>query len=132
MQVEATLHMPRDASFVGGIRDSLGSLLLAIDAPSDAIDDLKLAMDEACGNVIKHAEGTREYRIVIDATPGSCEVAVIDAGPGLPEGARPPAPGLAEHGRGLDIIDAVSDEYRVESDEANDTTTVTIVRRWDG
>jgi serine/threonine-protein kinase RsbW len=135
-EVELHLILPRDARYVSLLRDVARSLLRGLDVPEESVDDVGLALSEACSNVIRHAEGTNEYGVVLTVASASCEVEVCDLGPGF-DGATLGAPGpgtpdqtaTAEDGRGLALLRALTDELQFVRD--HDTTRVRLVKRWD-
>jgi serine/threonine-protein kinase RsbW len=137
-QIELQLSLPRDARYVSLLRRISESLLRGLEVPAETVDDVSVALSEACGNVIRHAEGTDEYGIRLTVGSTICEVEVCDLGPGfdrkmLEEAERVPsidAVDGAEDGRGLPLLRALVDDLQfVREDE---TTTVRLIKRWDG
>ena len=125
-----TLTLPRDSRFLGPLRTSLGALLKPLAVPDGAVEDLQLALTEACANAIVHAEGTRHCRVSVLVDAGRCTVRVADHGPGFSLSAvqaDEPEP-LSESGRGLHVVEAVADELSVESGE--DGVVVRFVKSW--
>jgi len=90
-------------------------------APRDVISDLKLAVTEACTNVVKHAYGADEVgEIVVRYTvePGSIIVAVEDTGGGFELAGHlrgETSRNGGQHGMGLMIIRVLSDELDISS-----------------
>lgn len=137
-QIELQLSLPRDARYVSLLRRVSESLLRGLEVPAETVDDVSVALSEACGNVIRHAEGTNEYGIRLSVGSTTCEIEVCDLGPGfdrkmLGEAERVPsidAADGAEDGRGLPLLRALMDDLQfVREDE---TTTVRLIKRWDG
>lgn len=137
-RIELQLSLPRDARYVSLLRRVSESLLRSLEIPADTVDDVSVALSEACGNVIRHAEGTDEYGIRLSVGSTICEIEVCDLGPGfdrkmLGEAERVPsidAEDGAEDGRGLPLLRALMDDLQfVREDE---TTTVRLIKRWDG
>jgi serine/threonine-protein kinase RsbW len=125
-----TLTLPRDSRFLGPLRTSLGALLEPLAVPEGAVEDLQLALTEACSNAFVHAEGTRHCRVSVLIDSGRCTVRVIDHGPGFSLSevqAREPDL-LSETGRGLHVVEAVSDELSVEPRENG--VVVRFVKSW--
>lgn len=134
-QIELQLTLPRDSRYVSLLRDVSESLLHGLDVPQESIDDVALALSEACGNVIRHATGSSEYGVQLCVADTHCTVEVCDLGPGFDPAdiADMPAelddvPG-AEDGRGFPLIDALMDELQFVRED--DTTTVRLIKRWD-
>jgi serine/threonine-protein kinase RsbW len=81
--------------------------------------DLSVALSEACANAVEHGKGasTENYRVTAFIDGDRCRIEVADHGPGF-DGkpgaavAPPPlcpVPALAEHGRGIRLIEALAD-----------------------
>lgn len=132
-QIELQLNLPRDARYVGLLRRVTDSLLHGLDVPRDSIDDVTLALSEACSNVVQHARDTDQYGVQLIVAPRACEIEVCDLGPGPDrttlEGSAAYPPPEVEYGRGLPLIRALVDELQFDRDHG--TTTVRLVKRWD-
>jgi serine/threonine-protein kinase RsbW len=132
-QIELQLTLPRDARFVAILRRVATSLLEGLDVPEESVDDVTVALSEACGNVIQHARGTEEYGVRLAVEADQCSIEVRDLGPGFDTStlAEEPAPleEVAEDGRGIPLLQALMDDLEFVRDE--DTTTVRLVKRWD-
>jgi serine/threonine-protein kinase RsbW len=133
-QIELQLTLPRDARYVGVLRRVSQSLLRGLDVPDESINDVAVALSEACGNVIRHAAGTSEYGVKLSVEAHQCSVEVRDLGPGFdPEALTDEAPldevAAAEDGRGLPLLQALMDDFEFVRDD--DTTTVRLIKRWD-
>ncbi len=134
-QIELQLSLPRDARYVGILRRVAESLLRGLDVPEQSIDDVTVALSEACGNVIRHAVGTHEYGVRLSVDDDHCSIEVCDLGEGFDpaELATPPEGlddrGRAEEGRGLPLLEALMDD--LEFVREDDTTTVRLIKRWE-
>lgn len=53
---DVTLKVPASAAYVSLIRTAAASLAARLDIPVDRIDDLRLAVDEACSLLLVHGE----------------------------------------------------------------------------
>jgi quercetin dioxygenase-like cupin family protein/anti-sigma regulatory factor (Ser/Thr protein kinase) len=131
VEITMVLHLPRDAVSVPVSRRVLDGCLQTLGVTPDTRADIALALSEACANVILHAGTGQEYQVQVSARNGCCVIEVINAGSwnGAParDGSRPavtgqPVPATAEHGRGLTIIDAVTDNLQLTGSERNGTT----------
>jgi serine/threonine-protein kinase RsbW len=103
---------------VGIARDACTALLERLDVQTECIEMLKLAVAEACANVVEHAcDPTDLYEVRIDVVGGWCHVGVIDHGRGFDTRAltyeMPSAP--SARGRGLAIMRRVVDDVVVSS-----------------
>jgi serine/threonine-protein kinase RsbW len=113
--------MPAAPANVAVIRQVLAGLAddLAIDAAQCA--DMKIAVTEACTNVVVHAypggQGPLETTMTVLA--GSLVVSVRDRGtdfkPTLGLATKPETPGDAALGFGLSLIAALSDEFAIRA-----------------
>jgi serine/threonine-protein kinase RsbW len=96
-------------------RRVLDAALASLGVTEDCRADVRLALSEACTNVIRHAGPCQSYQVQVGFDERECTIEVTDDGPGLSAdaAARPMAPVLAESGRGLRIIALVMDEVEV-------------------
>lgn len=136
--IELRLSLPRDARYVSVLRKVTDSLLGSFDVPDETVHDVKVALSEACGNVIRHADNSAEYSVKLRVGGEVCEIEVCDLGPGFDRGVfeESGTPGsldaiaAAEDGRGLPLLRALMDDLQFE--RADNTTTVRLIKRWDG
>jgi serine/threonine-protein kinase RsbW len=134
-QLELQLTLPRDARYVGILRRMADSLLRGLDVPGASVDDVAVALSEACGNVIRHAEGTDEYGLRLSVEAHQCSIEVCDLGPGFDadamaeDAAALDEVAAAEDGRGLQLLQALMDD--LEFVRGEDTTTVRLIKRWE-
>ena len=135
MEIRMVLYLPRDAASVPVSRQVLDGCLQTLGVTPDTRTDIALALSEACANVIQHADPTDEYEVQATAGNGRCVIEVVntarrdaaasadasaDGQPFTPP-PGPPSP-TAEHGRGLQIIDAVADNVRLTRNTSDGTT----------
>ena len=118
------LFMPRDATSVPITRQVLDSCLETLGVTDDTRTDIALALSEACANVVLHAEMEQEYEVMARAAEGRCVIEVANGGDGTVPAVPPsdPVPLTAEAGRGLRIIDAVTDNLRLTGNGRAGTT----------
>ena len=120
MEVNVALLLPRDVASVPVTRQVLDSCLERLGVMPETRADIALALSEACANVIRHAGPGEEYEVIATTRDGRCVIEVVDTGGRdgakvTPENAAISGQGaiehgMSEHGRGLEIIDAVTDE----------------------
>jgi serine/threonine-protein kinase RsbW len=133
VEVNVALSLPRDVASVPVTRQVLDSCLERLGVMPDTRADIALALSEACANVIRHAGPGEEYEVIATTRDGRCVIEVVDNGDR--DGVRLPASdqdaiseqgtsehGMPEHGRGLKIIDAVTDELSLTGSGPAGTT----------
>jgi len=102
-------------------------------APREVVSDLKLAVTEACTNVIQHAySGDRSGTIVVRyaGEPGMLSIEIEDSGPGFEPGAPLDATERngTGNGMGLMIIRVLTDELEISSTGSG--TRLRLVKRF--
>jgi anti-sigma regulatory factor (Ser/Thr protein kinase) len=107
---DVELTLPARAENVAVVRHALGGLGEALDLDPQTLSDLKLAVTEACTNVVVHAyqedEGPMEVAATVDG--GQLMVTVRDEGRGIVP--RPDSPGL---GLGLPLIATLTESLEL-------------------
>jgi serine/threonine-protein kinase RsbW len=130
--------MPAKAEYLILVRLALAGIAREVPMSESALADLKLAVTEVCGNVVRHAygDGSGEMRVTFDVSPEAIDVAVEDDGPGLGLDDLPDVTRLdeepAEAGMGLAIIRAVVDDLAVDGPGGGAGTVVRISKRLSG
>jgi len=96
---DVRLTLPARPENVAVIRHVLGAFAEALDLPADVVEDMRLAVTEACTNVVRHAyqDELGPIDVVIRPSGDGLELIVID------------------HGRGLSLIAAVAESVKIES-----------------
>ncbi|MDD3642227.1 MAG: SpoIIE family protein phosphatase, partial [Candidatus Krumholzibacteria bacterium] len=76
------LTIPADENNLSEVRDFISDICQRAGFSKREINNTKLAMDEACTNIIKHAyrDISGEIRIDVDAGPGKVEINIFDRG----------------------------------------------------
>lgn len=116
-----TLTLPARPEGVGVVRQALAGLADALALDGAILADAKMAVTEACTNVVVHAYGERDGVLEVEmlADDRAITVAVRDRGSGIqPRAARhePTALGL-----GLPLIAALSDGFEVRGSPGTGT-----------
>jgi serine/threonine-protein kinase RsbW len=112
-RTDVTLTLPALPANVAVVRHVLGAFAESMRLPDELIEDLRLAVTEACTNVVRHAypagdPGAVEVRI----EPGEERVYIVvaDSGRGIGTSSDTSGPGL-----GLPLIAAIADTVDVQS-----------------
>ncbi|HEX5308845.1 MAG TPA: ATP-binding protein [Solirubrobacteraceae bacterium] len=119
MTPDMELALPARAENIAIVRHALGGFAEAFAVPETKLADIRLAVTEACANVVVHAypdgeEGTME--VLAGMEDGEMVVRVRDWGRGI--GPRPDSPGL---GLGLSLIAALAETVQLGHDDAEHT-----------
>jgi len=88
-------------------------LVRAILAHSPRVDDLELIAAELVTNAIRHTPSGLEggaFTITVRRGPGRARLEVADLATAPWRPAHPNGDGMAEHGRGLEIVEALADD----------------------
>jgi serine/threonine-protein kinase RsbW len=105
------LTLPARPENVAVVRHVLGALAEALALPDAVTEDMRLAVTEACTNVVRHAYAGDEGSIDVVVRPRgeALEVVVSDSGRGFG-----PSPDTAGPGLGLALIAALADTLEIE------------------
>jgi serine/threonine-protein kinase RsbW len=104
------------------------SALENLGAEDETIDDIELAVSEACSNVLRHAAGTElEYELRIRIEDDICTIHVIDTGTGFEESTLAGPELSSESGRGIHLMRHLVDNLNFESKP--ETGTVVELRK---
>lgn len=85
------LRIPSKAEWVAVARLAVAAVANRLNFSIEDIEDVKLAVAEACTNCIQHAQGSDQIEITCETEPDSLTVRVRDHGRGTrPEAVRTP------------------------------------------
>ena len=123
---DVRLTLPARAENVAIVRHVLAALGDALQLPDPVVADMRLAVTEACTNVVRHAYGARSGVMDVLVRPGdeAMEVVVSDTGGGMGPSVDTRGPGL-----GLPLIAALADGFRVEHPPVSGSRLVMTFRR---
>lgn len=114
--LDLSLSLPRDSSSVPVVRRLAAQALRAFGVESEDIDDVQLAITEACANVVDHATDSDTYEVKVELAADCCAITVVDQGRGFDATTVPPrAAPDAESGRGLMLMRALTDIVAFQS-----------------
>jgi serine/threonine-protein kinase RsbW len=92
--VEFCLVFPRESLSVPVMRRVLGDTLCRLGIDESCVNDLLLAVTEACTNVLRHAGPGRRYELVAHVGSKRCLLEVLDSGRGFDVAAVNRRPGI--------------------------------------
>ena len=101
----------RDAVAAHQARHEFAAEIVARSGAGDDAMISELVFGELVGNVVRHASGS--VKVILDWTAGAPVLHVIDDGPGFQHNPKLPADILAESGRGLFLVTALTFDFQV-------------------
>jgi serine/threonine-protein kinase RsbW len=106
------LTLPARPESIAVIRHVLGAFAEALALPPDLVEDMRLAVTEACTNVVRHAYDGEIGPIDVVVRPDGdrLDVIVSDRGRGMG-----PSPDVDGPGLGLPLIAALADSIEVQN-----------------
>ena len=127
-----TLSIPARTEYLILARLALAGIARGVEIDQATLADLKLAVTEACGNAVQHAQpgdgGVVTVRFMV--SDDAIEIMVEDDGPGMdaqPVDAMPDGE-LSESGMGLAIIHALVDRVEIGPGKSGRGTVVRMRR----
>jgi len=129
VQLEVSVCLPREAETVSLVRTVITNTLHLFGVEDECVEDIRLAVSEACTNVVSHAAGEDEYEVQVRVDEDRCIINVRDSGTGFDSTALTgtlPDP-MSAGGRGAAIMAAVMDTVNFTS-SPEEGTIVHLVR----
>lgn len=118
MEFVFTLCLPRDASSVPVVRHMISGTMRNLGIQDGCVEDVEVAVTEACTNVLKHATGVdNQYEVEVELTESEVGIRITDTGGGFDHGAVGGA-GVEptdEGGRGILLMRALVDDLQFHS-----------------
>ena len=117
------MEISANPEYVSIIRLTTSGIANKVGFCLDDIEDLKVAISEACTNAIKHSLEDR-FTIIYTMIENGLTIEIIDNGKGYvsKEVSEPDLDNLKESGMGLFIIESLMDKVNVESTEGKGTS----------
>ena len=117
------MEITANPAYVSIIRLTTSGIANKVGFCMDDIEDLKVAVSEACTNAIKHSSDDR-FTIIYTMIENGLTIELIDNGNGYDTSSinEPDIENLKESGMGLFIIEALMDEVSIESQEGKGTS----------
>jgi serine/threonine-protein kinase RsbW len=120
MTPDMELALPARAENIALIRHAFGALGEALAVNEELLSDVRLAVTEACSNVVVHAYAEDAppgpLEVLATVQDGALTVVVRDEGPGIAP--HPDSPGL---GLGLPLIASLAESVNLGRDEQERT-----------
>ena len=117
MNLDVGLCLPQEAETVALIRGVITDTLCKFGLTAGCIEDIRLALSEACTNVIDHAALDDEYEVRLVIDDERCQITVTNTGSGFDAaslaGVMPDT--SSARGRGVAIMHAVMDHVAFTS-----------------
>lgn len=111
MDLEVAVCLPQEADTVAVVRRVVAGALTTLGVTRQCVDEIRLAVSEACTNVLEHAASEDEYELRLHVDGHRATITVTDGGEELDAseltGVMPDA--SSPRGRGLAIMRAVMD-----------------------
>ena len=128
--VDVVVRLAPQPASVAIARRMVTEALATVDVDPAALEDIRLAVSEACANVVLHGPSEGIYEVGLHLRGDRCELVIRDGGAHLDAGELPDALPSAStpSGRGLAIMRAVMDEVDVTVDPDRGTA-VRLVKR---
>jgi serine/threonine-protein kinase RsbW len=123
------LTLPARAENVAVVRHVLGAFAESLRLPDELIEDLRLAVTEACTNVVRHAYADGDpgaVEISIEPREERVRIVVADSGRGIGTSSDTSGPGL-----GLPLIAAIADSVDLQSAPGGGSRVAMTFRRRD-
>ena len=117
MQISYRLCLPRDSATVPLVRALCQDAMTRIGVSADDVDDVGLAITEACTNVVVHANGGVQYEVHVEFKDRDCHIRVIDSGIGFTASGpdRSMALPTESGGRGIALMEQLMDQIQFDS-----------------
>ena len=134
-EIVTELKIPAKPELLSTVRLTLSSIATQMNFPEESIEDLKIAVSEACTNVVQYAYPKKNLTnyifLTIKQQPKALEIIVKDTGKGFDQ-KNPPKRELHDAdihlGLGLVFMKNLMDKVEIDS-RPNKGTTITLVKK---
>jgi anti-sigma regulatory factor (Ser/Thr protein kinase) len=109
LELVPALRAPRAA------RAFVAETLTAWDIQAEEVDAAQLVVSELVTNAVLHSPESATISLHLRLTDGAVRVLVTDGSPGRPERRAHPEPWTAESGRGVQIVEAFTEQWGTET-----------------
>jgi serine/threonine-protein kinase RsbW len=80
VQLELTVALPRQVRSVAVARHLVRAAMVEMGVRDDCVDEIEVAVSEACTNVLEHAGSSEEYEVRLQVLEDRCVLRVVDIG----------------------------------------------------
>lgn len=115
MDQQATLELVPALRAPRAARAFVAETLTAWDVPGQEVEAAKLVVSELVTNAVLHAPESPTISLDLRLTDDAVRVLVTDGGLGEPERRVHPDPGTSEVGRGIRLVDALTDRWGTDT-----------------
>ncbi len=117
MEISLALNLPRDELSVPVARRIVDASMRTVGVEAACVDDVSLALTEACTNVLKHSGPGDEYEVTVTMHDDICSISVTDVGRGFDFDTLQAgdASTEAERGRGVQLMKLLVDRVHFVS-----------------
>jgi serine/threonine-protein kinase RsbW len=118
VEIVFSVRLPVDAHSVPFVRALCREALEHLRVDGSVIEEIALALTEACANVVQHAGPLQDYEVQVEIDDERCRICVADTGGGFDPSSVPTdvTDSLLEGGRGLVLMRALVDRLDFELD----------------
>lgn len=111
------MEISSNPDYIGVIRLTTSGIANKVGFSIDDIEDIKVAVSEACTNALKHS-GDKTFHIIFTILENGIEIEIRDSGKGYNVDSieKPDLLNPKENGLGLFIIKTLMDEVIIESE----------------
>jgi serine/threonine-protein kinase RsbW len=117
--------VPGKPEYVGTVRIATAHIASRVGFDIEAIEDIKVAVSEACTNIICHAHEDPNFSYEVSVEPDDAGISILISDKGVGFGLneyKEPVPGeTKESGLGIFIIKALMDEVDIHSEIGSGT-----------
>lgn len=119
MEIAFSVRLPVDAHSVPFVRALCREALEHLRVDGAVVEEIVLALTEACANVVQHAGPLQDYEVQVDIDDERCRICVADTGGGFDPGSVEETDPLSllEGGRGLLLMRALVDSLDFQLDD---------------
>jgi serine/threonine-protein kinase RsbW len=111
MRIQLALSLPRETVSVPLTRHTVSAALYTAGVEPTCVDEVEVALTEACTNAVMHATGGVTYEVLVGISDEQVTIEVVDSGSGFGQRAttREGTDHGSENGRGMGLMHALTD-----------------------